>query len=150
MQIQRPRGFSTIELLAVVTMLALLFAGATPLVLGWRMSTLSAAAEELKALLNTARTLAITQNTSVCVTGVGAGIRLFVGGCAGPVWTGPGTSNDGLIALTSSVRIIAGSPVVFTYLGAAVPAGSYTLEEPRDRASLRVVVSASGRIAVAR
>jgi hypothetical protein len=40
--------------------------------------------------------------------------------------------------------------VVFTYLGAAVPAGSYTIVDARGDASVRVVVAASGRIAVVR
>lgn len=150
MRTSRPRGFTTAELLVVVTVLGLLVAAAVPLVSGWRASSLRAGAEELKALLNAARHLAVAQNTSVCVTGAGGGVRLIVGGCSGLTWTGPGVNDDGLIALTSAVRITTASPVVFTYLGAAVPAGSYTLEEPHSRASIRVVVSASGRIAVAR
>jgi len=150
MDAHRPRGFTTAELLVVVIVLGVLLAAATPLVHGWRTASLAAAAEELKALLNRARALAVAENTSVCVAGAGAGIRLVVGGCSGAVWTGPGTSHDGLIELTSAVQIAAASPVVFTYLGAAAPAGSYTLEEPRGGASIRVVVSASGRIAVAR
>lgn len=150
MRASRSRGFTTGELLAVVAVLGLLLAVAAPLMLGWRTSSLRAGAEELKALLNAARHLAVAENTSVCVAGLEAGVRLLLGGCSGPVWTGPWTSADGTIPLTSQVRITAASPVVFTYLGAAVPAGSYTLLESHSGTSVRVVVSASGRIAVAR
>jgi len=145
----RPRGFTTAELLTVVTVLGLLLAAAAPLVLGWRTSSLTAGAEELKALLNAARHLAVVENTSVCVDGADGAVRFMVGGCAGLAWTGPGSTSEGHIPLTSDVRIAAASPVVFTYLGAAVPAGSYTLVDLRSPASLRVVVSGSGRIAVA-
>lgn len=150
MTTSRSRGFTTVELLVAVTVLGLLVAAAAPLVPGWRASSLRAGAEELKALLNAARHLAIAENTSVCVAGTGTAVRFLVGGCSGPAWTGPGSNDAGVIALTSEVRITVASPVVFTYLGAAVPAGSYTLVEARGEASARVVVSASGRIAVAR
>jgi prepilin-type N-terminal cleavage/methylation domain-containing protein len=145
-----PRGFTTAELLVVAAVLGVLAATAVPIVVGWRTSSLRAGAEELKALLNAARHLAVAENTTVCVSGTAAGVRLIMGGCTGMVWTGPGVNHEGVIPLTSRVRIAAASPVVFTYLGAAAPAGSYTLEASHDRASIRVVVSASGRIAVAR
>jgi Tfp pilus assembly protein FimT len=144
------RGFTTAELLTVVTALAVLVATAAPLVLSWRGSALTAGAEELKAVLNAARHLAIVDNTSVCVAGTGAAVRLLMGGCAGHAWTGPGSTREGDIPLTSKVQIAAASPVVFTYLGAAVPAGSYTLVETGGETSIRVVVAATGRIAVVR
>lgn len=116
----------------------------------WRTSSLAAGAEELKALLNTARQLAVAENTSVCVAGAGAAVRFLLGGCTGSAWSGPGSRAGGIIPLASNVSITASSPVVFTYLGAAVPAGSYTIVDARGDASVRVVVAASGRIAVAR
>lgn len=146
----RPRGFTALELLVVVAVLGVLLAAATPLLLGWSTTSLTAGAEEVKALLNRARFLAVAESTSVCITGAGPGVRFLLGGCTGPAWTGSGAGGDGVIRLASEVQIAAASPVVFTYLGAAAPAGSYTLVEPRDGTTVRVVVSASGRIAVAR
>lgn len=144
----RARGFTTVELVVVVAVLGVLLAGAALLVAGVRTPSLRAGAEELKALLNAARQLAVAENTLVCVAADGAGVRLLVGGCSGLAWTGPSSTSAGVIPLASDVRITAANPVVFTHLGAAAPAGSYTLADARGEAAVRVVVSASGRIAV--
>ena len=144
----RPLGFTSAELIAVTAVIGLLFTAAMTSGAWWRTSALRAGAEELKALLNAARQLAVAENTSVCVAGAGAGVQFLRGGCTGSAWTGPGSQAGGIIPLASQVSITASSPVVFTYLGAAVPAGSYTIVDARGDASVRVVVAASGRIAV--
>ena len=143
-------GFTSAELIAVVAVIGVLLTAALASGPWWRTSSLTAGAEELKALLNTARQLAVAENTSVCVAGAGAAVRFLLGGCTGSAWSGPGSRAGGIIPLASNVSITASSPAVFTYLGAAVPAGSYTIVDARGDASVRVVVAASGRIAVAR
>lgn len=144
----RPRGFTAPELVLVLTVLGALLAAALPLALSVRTPSLQSGAEELKALLNAARQLAVAENALVCVAAEGAGVRFLVGGCSGLAWTGPWSTSAGVIPFASDVRITAANPVVFTHLGAAAPAGSYTLADPRGAAAVRVVVSASGRIAV--
>jgi Tfp pilus assembly protein FimT len=146
----KPAGFTSAELVVVAAVIGLLFTAAMASGTWWRTSALSAGAEELKALLNAARQLAVAENTSVCVASAGAGVQFLLGGCTGSAWTGPGSRAGGVIPLASNVSITASSSVVFTYLGAAVPAGSYTIVDPRGDASVRVVVAASGRITVAR
>jgi Tfp pilus assembly protein FimT len=116
----------------------------------WRASTLNSGAQELQALLNSARQLAIRQNTSICVERSGTRVRYRLGGCAGAQWTGPGTDANGWIALSNSVQVTNDTAnVVFSYLGAANPAGQYTVTNPADtNQSLTVTVAASGRITI--
>jgi Tfp pilus assembly protein FimT len=120
------------------------------LVTYWHASTLTAGAQELQALLNGARQMAIRQNTSVCVERSGTRVRYLIGSCAGTVWTGAGTDGNGWMSLSNSVQIINSTAnVIFGYLGAANPGGTYTVRNPANTAqTVTVTVAVSGRVTI--
>jgi Tfp pilus assembly protein FimT len=145
------RGIGLAELLVTLAVLGVTAAVAMPsLITYWRSATLSAGAQELQAVLNSARQLAIRQNTSVCVERTGAHVRFRVGGCGGAAWTGGGTDGNGWMRLANGVEITNSTAnVVFSFLGAANPAGTYTVRNPIDAAqTLTVTVAASGRVTI--
>jgi prepilin-type N-terminal cleavage/methylation domain-containing protein len=143
-------GFSLAELMVVVGLIGILTAISVPFFLSYyRAATLKAGAQELQAVLNTARQLAIKENGSVCVTNNGVRVQYRVGGCAADPWLGPTTDGEGNIGLSSNLRVTGSTTnVVFTYLGAAAPAATYTVQNPLDGAMLTVTVAASGRITI--
>ena len=114
----------------------------------WRAATTKAAAQELASGLNSARQLALAQARSVCVEVAGGAYRFRVGGCGSPALLGPGTDPTGLVRLTNNATLTTNANPVFTYLGAAVPAATMTVTNPQGGGTLRVVVSASGRIQI--
>lgn len=143
------RGFGLAELVAVMLIIGILSVLAAPTLIDyWHSSTLQAGAEELAVVLNRGRQLAITGNTSVCVQVTGTNVRYLTGGCGGTVWTGPGTNASGVIQLTSGLQVSAGNSVVFTNLGAASTAGTFTVTHPTTSKTRNVVVAGSGRVTV--
>ena len=145
------RGVGLAELIVVVTILGLLAALGVPYLISyWQASTLTAGAQELQTILNGARQLAIRNNTSVCVKRNSTGIQYLTNGCGGATWTGAGTDNAGWMTLVNGVQITAGpaADIVFTYLGAAAPGGTYTVKAPSNAQTVTVTVSASGRVTI--
>lgn len=145
------RGFTLAELMATVAVIGLLTVLVAPALLSYaRTSAHQAVARELASAINLGRQLAITHNTTVCVEASGASIRLRRGGCGGAVWTGPGTDAVGAIRMSEpgSFLISATANVVFSDLGAASPAGTYTVTSRVNGATRAVVVAATGRISV--
>ena len=120
-------GYTVVELVVVVGVLALVMAVSAPIFINyWQTSTLKAGAQELVAILNGARGLAIKSNSPVCITSDGTspsyGTKLYyrVSACASSAWTGTGTGSDGSITLTNSVQVMApATSVIFTALGSA-------------------------------
>ena len=124
-------------------------------------SALKAGAEELAALMNLARSVAIKENTRVCVKRDPGGtnrVQLLIGGtnpCAATTFYGAqGRGFDarvdaaGRIALQNDVAVSAATAdVVFTALGLAVPGGTYTVRKGGH--TLSVVVAPTGRVNVA-
>ena len=138
-----------IELIVVVALIGIITAIGMPVFLSfWKASTLKAGAEELAAIVNSGRLLAIKENQNVCVSSNGTNVKYVVGGCAGTVWTGPGTDGSGLIRLANSVTVSSTTTVVFNYLGAATTAGTFTVRHPTDGKTLSVVVAATGRVTI--
>jgi len=132
-----------IAVIGVVTVLGL------PLFINdWQAATLKAGAQELVSVLNTGRQLAIKQNTNVCVNQNGTQVRYLIGGCTGTAWTGAGTDGNGWITLQNTVQVTTNPGVIFNFLGAATPAGTYTVKNPANNATLSVIVAASGRISI--
>ena len=140
-------GFGTLEMVVVVTVLGVVAATAAPgLVAAWRASAFAAGVGELSAALTRARHIAVAENMSVCVQPAGAGLRLRAHGCAGAVWTGPGTDPSGLIRLPGDLEVAGPGAIVFTHLGGAVPAGTLTLRDRITGRVRRVVVAATGQV----
>jgi prepilin-type N-terminal cleavage/methylation domain-containing protein len=145
------RGFTLAELLVLVAVIGIITAVSAPaLVTYWRSATLKAGARELAATLNMGRSVAVSQNTSVCVKQSANKVQFVkdvTGAClGGTVWTGPGTDGGGWFRLQNSVRVISNPQVVFNYLGAATTAGTYTVQNPVNNATMSVTVSLSGRV----
>jgi prepilin-type N-terminal cleavage/methylation domain-containing protein len=145
------RGFALLELMVVAAIAGVLAVLAAPTLVSYaRASALQAGARELATVINLGRQIAITQNTAVCVEVAGTNVRLRTGGCVGTLWTGPGTDGAGVIRISapSALRISTTATVVFTNLGAAVPAGTYTVTHPVNNGTRTVVVAATGRVSV--
>jgi prepilin-type N-terminal cleavage/methylation domain-containing protein len=146
------RGFALAELMVVLAVAAVLATFVAPTLWSYaRTAALQAAARELATSINLGRQIAISRNTTVCVAVASAkNIRLRTGGCGGAVWIGPGTDGSGAISISdaSALHISATANVVFTSLGAASPAGTYTLTDPVNNGTRTVVVAATGRVSV--
>jgi prepilin-type N-terminal cleavage/methylation domain-containing protein len=144
-------GFTVMELMVVIGLIGVIMAISFPFLLSYlRTSALRAGAEEMTTVLNRARQLAISDNTSMCVTNDGTRVQYRIGSCGGTIWTGPGTSGAGFIQLANDITVGPnGQNVVFTYLGTATTVGTYTVRNPRDGRTLSVVVTPSGRVSIA-
>lgn len=144
------RGFSLAELLVLIAVIALIAAVSVPsFVSYWQSATLKAGAQELATILNRGRQVAIGQNGSVCVSQSASKVRFLTGGCAGAVWTGPGTDGNGWFTLQNGVNVSSTTGnVVFNYLGAASSAGTYAVHNPVSNQTMSVTVALSGRVTV--
>ena len=146
---RRSRGFSTTELIVVCGILGLLAAVSVPFFLRYYQSAaLKAATEEVAVFLNQGRQVAIKENQPVCVQSATSSVRLRVNGCAGTTWLGPGTDSSGNLSLPTGFTLASSASPVFSYLGAASPAATFTVTNTRDGRTLTVTVSASGRVTV--
>jgi hypothetical protein len=74
-------------------------------------------------------------------------MQLRVGGCGGTVWIGPGTDAAGNISLPQGFALASLNDIVFSYLGAALPATTYTLTDSTSGATVTVSIALTGRIA---
>lgn len=139
-----------IELVVVVAIIGIIMAVSTPMFLSyWRTSTLRAGAEELAAILNGARQLAIKENTTVCVKRTGTRVRYHTPTCGSAAWTGVATEANGDIRLANNVTVSAGTAdVIFTYLGAASTPGTFTVTNPVDGRTMSVIVASTGRVRI--
>lgn len=146
------RGYALAELVVVVAVAGVLAALVAPTLWSYaRTAALQAAARELATALHLGRQIAISLNTTVCVeVAAVTAIRLRTGGCSGAVWTGPATDGSGVIRISDSspLHISTTANVVFTSLGAASPAGTYTVTNPTSQVTRSVVVAATGRVSV--
>jgi prepilin-type N-terminal cleavage/methylation domain-containing protein len=146
------RGFTLAELMVVLAITGALATLVAPTLLSYaRTAALQAAARELATSINLARQIAISRNTTVCVeVAAPAHLRLKTGGCGGAVWIGTGTDGAGAIKISDSsgFHVSTTANVVFTSLGAASPAGTYTVTNPAHNGTRTVVVAATGRVSV--
>lgn len=148
-EVAEDRGFTVAELLVVMGILAAVTLSASPwLISAWRAATTRAAAQELATGLSAARQLAIAKAQSVCVEIAAGNYRYRLGGCAGPVWMGPGTGPNGFFRLSSGATVAANANPVFDDLGAATPAATLTVASAQGAEARTITVSGSGRIHV--
>lgn len=145
------RGFSLAELLVTAAIIGVIMVAVAPQFYNYFFAAATkAAARELTAVLNRGRQLAITRNGQVCIrTNSTDHVRFELGCGSGVFWTGLGTDGQGWMTITNEIRLIGPNPAVaFTNLGAAAPAGVFTLQNPTDGQTLTVTVAASGRITI--
>lgn len=142
-------GFSTPELAVVCAVVGILFVMTVPFFLSYyRTAAIKAGSQQIIVLLNQARELAVKQNDNVCVQlPSNTRMQLRVGGCAGTVWIGPGTDAAGNISLPQGFLLAPPNDIVFSYLGAALPATTYTLTDSTSGATVPVSIALTGRIA---
>ena len=145
----RQSGYSLAELSVVLGIIGIITVLATPLFLSYyQASRLRAAAEEVAAFVNQGRQIGIKQNVGVCVHISSTAMHYHLGNCDGTVWLGPGTDSAGNVKVPDGITLTASANPVFSYLGAAAPAATYTLTNTQDSHTLLVVVSASGRVTI--
>jgi prepilin-type N-terminal cleavage/methylation domain-containing protein len=146
-------GFSAPELIVVIAVIGLLFTMTIPFFLRYyRAAAVKSASQQVVALLNQARGLAIAQNSTsgVCVhLPSTTQIQFVQAGCGGTVWIGPGTDDAGHFNLPQGFTMGPATDVVFDYLGAA-PAGAvtYTVTNASTGATLKVSIAISGQIKI--
>jgi Tfp pilus assembly protein FimT len=131
--------------------IGVLFALMVPVFLTYyQASQLTTAAQQIRALLNQARELAIKQNGNACVTLASATQMQYHLNitCTGTAWVGAGTDGVGNITLPQGVTVTASANPVFGYMGAALPAATYTVTHTTTAATLTVSVALSGRITI--
>jgi prepilin-type N-terminal cleavage/methylation domain-containing protein len=143
-------GFSAAELIVVIAIVGVLFTMTIPFfVRYYQAAAVKSASQQVIALLNQARGLAIAQNSTlgVCVHLPSATQMQFVqAGCGGTVWVGPGTDGAGNLNLPQGFTMGPATDVVFDYLGAALPAVTYSVTNASNGAALTVSIAISGRI----
>lgn len=143
------RGFNLAELLVFVAVIGIITTVSAPAFVSyWRAATLKAGAQELATILNRARSVAISKNTTVCVNQTSNKVQFLTGGCGGTPWTGPGTDGSGRFTLQNGITVTTNPQVVFNYLGAASPSGTYTVRNPINNSTMSVTVALSGRVTI--
>ncbi len=145
------RGFGLVELIVVVALLGVLSVLAVPNLLSYyQSSSLTAGAEQLAAVMNRARHLAISRNTSVCVERTGTQVRLRLGSCvdATVVWGGPGTDSTGAIQIATDLQVGGAATAIFTNAGGASTPGIFSVTDPKTNRSRNVVVASTGRVSI--
>ena len=149
-QVLHPRGFTLAELIVLIGVIAILAVMAVPAFLSYyHAAGLKAGAQQVVALINQAREIAIKENGNVCVTLPSATQMSYrLGSCAGSAWVGAGTDAAGGINLPSGFTATASANPVFNYVGSALPAATYTLTNSQTGNTLTVSVAASGRIKI--
>jgi prepilin-type N-terminal cleavage/methylation domain-containing protein len=147
----RRSGFSLTELLMVLAVAGILIGVGVPMVLTYYHNAQSTTgAQQVRALLNQARQMAIDQKDFVCVqVPTPTQMAFYVNNtCTGTPWVGSITDGAGNITLQAGFTVSASTSPVFDYLGRALPAMTYTVINGTTGATLTVSVATSGRITI--
>src|SRR4030095_12234730 len=120
-------GFSATELIVTVGVIGILMAASAPFFLSYlRTSALRGGAEEMAAVLNRARQIAIHDNTSMCVTGDGIRVQFRIATCGGTIWARTGTDGTGFIRPANGLTVARPPKRRFMYMGQATPSARHT------------------------
>lgn len=142
-------GYSGAEIMLVVAIIGILAVLATPMFIRYYQGAqLQLAAEEVATFINQGRQLAILQSAPICVHIASTSMHYHLGSCAGATWLGPGTDSSGNIAVPTGITMTTTADPIFTYLGAASTAATYTITHTQSSTSVHVVVAASGRVSI--
>ncbi len=145
----RQAGYSIAELMVVVAIIGILVGSSAPFFVSYYQSAkLRSASEDLASFINQGRQLAIRTNNNVCVQVTATAMQYRLTGCGGAIWVGPGTDGAGNINAPQGITLAATANPIFSYLGAAAPAATYTVTNADTGLSLHVTVAASGRITI--
>jgi Tfp pilus assembly protein FimT len=141
-------GYSVTELVVVCAVIGLMAVMTIPFfVTYYQAAAARAGSQQVVVLLNQARGLAIKENDNICVQLPSATqMRMRLTGCGGAIWVGPGTDAAGLMALPQGFTLAAPGDVVFNYLGAALPATTFTLTNSTTGATTTISVALTGRV----
>jgi Tfp pilus assembly protein FimT len=142
-------GYSVTELVVVCAVIGLLAVMTIPFfVTYYQAAAARASSQQVVALLNQARGLAVKENDSICVQLPSATqMRMRLTGCGGgAIWVGPGTDALGMMTLPQGFTLAAPGDVVFSYLGAALPATTFTLTNSTTGATTTISVALTGRV----
>jgi Tfp pilus assembly protein FimT len=141
-------GYSATELVVVCAVIGLLAVMTLPFFVSYYQAAAArAGSQQVIAMLHQARQLAVKENDNVCVQLPAATqMRLRLTGCAGAVWVGPGTDAAGMMTLPQGFTLAAPGDVVFSYLGAALPATTFTLTNSTTGVTSTIMVALTGRI----
>jgi type II secretion system protein H len=144
------RGYSLSELVVVIAIIGIMGAAAVP----WLLSALPGAtvtwgAREIQGSLMRAKMLAMSTRQTICVQVVSGGYQFVQGGCAGTVWTGPGTDSTGTFRPSPNSFTVTngGASPIFTPFGNASQTGVLTVTA-QGGGSRTVTVTASGRVTI--
>jgi prepilin-type N-terminal cleavage/methylation domain-containing protein len=147
----RQAGYSLVELIITVAMISIVSSFAIPQVFNYyRTAKVRAAAQNVSAILNQGRQLAIKSNlttVATCITTTTITFRQT--NCAGatiPVVGLTGSGNS--IRLPEGINLTTTGTATFTNLGAAAPGAIYTVTDPVSTRTMTVSVAASGRITI--
>ena len=140
-------GFTLVELVVVVSVIAIMAALAVPFILSASRSlTMSRGAREMQAALLQARALAITSRQNICFQPVTGGYAYLKATCAGTPWTGPNTDASGTFRPADNVTL-SGGAAIFTPFGTASQTTVVTVSVVGGN-STTVTVQPSGRVTI--
>lgn len=140
-------GFTLVELVVAVAVIAIMAAVALPLILSASRSlTMSRGAREMQAALLQARALAITSRQNICFQPVTGGYAYLQATCAGTPWTGPNTDAAGTFRPADNVAL-SGGAAIFTPFGTASQTTVVTVSVVGGN-STTVTVQPSGRVTI--
>ncbi|MBI4240995.1 MAG: GspH/FimT family pseudopilin [Candidatus Rokubacteria bacterium] len=136
--------------MVVVAVIGIITVLGTPVFISFMQAQkLQGAAQQVVTLMNQARQLAITRNTSYQVEVDVSGNQLrFVRTSDNAAWVGPGTDSNGYRQLENQAKLSnATANPTFNSLGTA-SAATITVQNAQGSGSMDVVVSTSGRIRI--
>ena len=142
-------GYSLVELIITTAMILIVSALAAPSFLNYyRSASVRAGADILKTYLNEGRQLAIRGNAPVCVKSTTTAIQFLQASCTGTAITVAGlNSTSSNVQLPENITLSTAS-ALFSNLGAATSATTYTVTDTVSNRQLTVTVSVSGRVSI--